>query len=54
MGGAVAEKGNATPGHEGDDYSETEKKDEAYPVGGRLETIGSGVDSINTFSCKLY
>jgi len=51
VGGTVAEKGNSTPSHERDDDSETEKKDEADSVGGRVETIGPSVDSIDTFGC---
>jgi hypothetical protein len=51
VGGAIANKGDTTPGHEGDDDTKAEKKDETDAIRGGLETVGTGIDSINTFGC---
>ena len=54
MGGTVAEKNDVTPSPESDDDGKAEKKEEtADAVGGRFETVGSRVDSINTFGCVI-
>ena len=54
VGSAVAEKSDATPKHEKEDEAETKKEEEtADAVGGRFETVGSPVDSINAFGCNL-
>ena len=52
MGGAIADKSDATPGHEGDDDAKAEKKDETDAVGGGLETVSSRVNPINAFGCE--
>ena len=52
MGGAVADKSDATPGHEGDDNTKAEKKDKTDAVGGRLETVSSRMNGINAFGCE--
>ena len=54
MGGAVAEKRDATPDPETEEEAKAEKKEEtADAVGGRFETVCSPVDSINTFGCVI-
>ena len=52
MCGAVADKSDATPGHEGDDDAKAEKKDETDAVGGGLETVNPGMNPINAFGCE--
>jgi len=52
VGGAVADKSDATPCHEGDDDAKPEKKDETDAVGGGLETVSPRMDSIYAFGCE--
>ena len=52
VGGAIADKSNATPCHEGDDDAKAEEKDKTDPVGGRLETVRPRMNSINAFGCE--
>ena len=49
MRGAVADKSDATPGHEGDNDAKAEKKDKTDAVGGRLETVNPRMNPINAF-----
>ena len=52
MGGAVADKRDATPGHEGYDNAKAKKKDETDAVGGGLETVSPRMNGINAFGCE--
>jgi len=49
VGGPIADKGDAAPGHQGDDDAKAEKKDETDAVSGGLEAVGTSMDSINAF-----
>ena len=54
MGGAVAQKGDATPTHEREEEADAESREEkADAEGGRLEKVGSPVDSMNTVDCVV-
>ena len=52
MGCAVANEGDATPDHEGEDDAKAENKDKTHAVGGVFETVTSRMDSINAFGCE--
>ena len=53
MVGPVAEKSDATPSHQRDDDAKAEQEDETDAIGGRLETVGTRMESINAFGCVM-
>ena len=54
VGGPVADERDAAPFDENDEEDKAEKKEEtADAVGGRFETAGSPVDSMNAFGCVI-